>query len=62
MRRANPENLFIGAAPEAEMVIVKLKEAKEYLREYYFVDRDAGCYQENDLVAAVFICRRYKKS
>lgn len=49
---ANPENLFIGAAPEAEMVIVKLKEAKEYLREYYFVDRDAGCYQENDLVAA----------
>ena len=43
---ANPENLFIGAAPEAEMVIVKLKEAKEYLREYYFVDRDAGCYQE----------------
>ena len=45
---ANPENLFIGAAPEAEMVIVKLKEAKEYLREYYFVDRDARCYQEND--------------
>ena len=50
---ANPENLFIGAAPEAEMVIVKLKEAKEYLREYYFVDRDAGCYQENDLMMGI---------
>lgn len=58
---ANPENLFIGAAPEAEMVIVKLKEAKEYLREYYFVDRDAGCYQENDLVAAVFYLQKVQE-
>ena len=58
---ASPENLFIGAAPEAEMVIVKLKEAKEYLREYYFVDRDAGCYQENDLVAAVFYLQKVQE-
>ena len=35
-----------GAAPEAEMVIVKLKEAKEYLREYYFVDRDADAIRK----------------
>ena len=35
------------------MVIVKLKEAKEYLREYYFVDRDARCYQENDLMLLI---------
>ena len=58
---ASPENLFIGAAPEAEMVIVKLKQAKEYLREYYFVDRDAGCYQENDLVAAVFYLQKVQE-
>ena len=58
---ANPENLFIGAAPEAEMVIVKLKEAKEYLREYYFVDCDARCYQENDLVAAVFYLQKVQE-
>ena len=43
------------------MVIVKLKEAKEYLREYYFVDRDAGCYQENDLVAAVFYLQKVQE-
>ncbi len=58
---ANPENLFIGAAPEAEMVIVKLKEAKKYLREYYFVDCDARCYQENDLVAAVFYLQKVQE-
>ena len=58
---ANPENLFIVAAPEAEMVIVKLKEAKEYLREYYFVDCDARCYQENDLVAAVFYLQKVQE-
>ena len=58
---ANPENLFIGAAPEAEMVIVKLKEAKEYLREYYFVDCDARCYQENDLIAAVFYLQKVQE-
>ena len=58
---ANPENLFIGAAPEAEMVIVKLKQAQEYFREYYFIARDAGCYQENDLVAAVFYLQKVQE-
>ena len=62
MRRGKSGESVIGAAPEAEMVIVKLKEAKEYLREYYFVDCDAEMLSGNDLVAAVFICRRYKKS
>lgn len=58
---ANPENLFIGAAPEAEMVIVKLKEAKEYIREYYFIDADAHCYQENDILAAVFYLQKIQE-
>lgn len=58
---ANPENLFIGAAPGAEMVIVKLKEAKEYLREYYLIDRDAVCYQENDLLTAVFYLQKVQE-
>ena len=58
---ANPENLFIGAAPGAEMVIVRLKEAKEYLREYYLIDRDAACYQENDLLAAVFYLQKIQE-
>lgn len=34
---ADPQNDFIGAAPEAELLVVKLKEAKENLREFFFL-------------------------
>lgn len=41
---------FLGAAPEASIAMVKLKQAKDYLRDYYFIPRDAVCYQETDLM------------
>lgn len=44
---------FIGAAPEARLVVVKLKPAKQYLRNYYFVKDDSICYQENDIMFAI---------
>lgn len=44
---------FRGAAPQADIVMVKLKEAKNYLREYYLVADDAVAYQENDIMEAV---------
>ena len=50
----NVENRFLGAAPEATIAVVKLKEAKQYLRDFYFIDSDAVCYQENDIMAALF--------
>lgn len=50
----NAENLFLGAAPEADIVVVKLKEAKQYLRDFYYIDSDAVCYQENDIMSALF--------
>ncbi len=50
----NPENQFLGVAPEADIMVVKLKEAKKYLRNYYFINPDAVCYQENDIMAALF--------
>lgn len=49
----NIEAGFIGAAPLAELIVVKLKPAKNYLREYYFVRDDAICYQENDIMFAI---------
>lgn len=49
-----PEEGFLGAAPEADIVVVKLKEAKQYLRDFYFVKEDAPCYQENDIMAGLF--------
>ena len=42
---------FRGAAPLADIAVVKLKEAKAYLREYYLVDSQATVFQENDTVA-----------
>ena len=44
---------FIGAAPDAELVIVKLKQAKQYLRDYYFIPENTPCYQENDILTAL---------
>ena len=38
--REEPANDFIGAAPRCELVIVKLKEAKESLREFYYMKGD----------------------
>ena len=47
------ENDFVGAAPESQLVVVKLKEAKQNLREFYFYDEDTPIYQENDIMAGI---------
>jgi len=43
---------FSGAAPEAMLAVVKLKPAKQYLRDFYGVQDDAVVYQENDIMLA----------
>ncbi len=47
------ETGFVGAVPLSELLIVKLKPAKPYLREYYFIPEGEPAYQENDIMAAV---------
>lgn len=47
---ANVENRFLGAAPEASLAVVKLKPAKQYLRDFYLLDENVNCYQENDIM------------
>ena len=49
----NADNQFLGAAPEAQIVMVKLKSAKTYLKEFYLIDSDAPCYQENDIMLGI---------
>lgn len=44
---------FSGAAPGASLAIVKLKPAKQYLRDFYLIREDAVAYQENDIMMAV---------
>ncbi len=46
-------NDFVGAAPECELVIVKLKEAKQNLREFFYLSETEPIYQENDIMAGV---------
>ena len=41
---------FLGAAPESTIAVVKLKPAKQYLKDFYFIKEDAVCYQENDIM------------
>ena len=43
---------FRGAAPQADIAVVKLKEAKQYLRDYYLISEDAVVFQENDIMEA----------
>ena len=44
---------FTGYAPLAEIVMVKLKPAKKYLKEYYCVAQDTLCFQENDIALGI---------
>lgn len=47
------ENDFIGAAPEASIIAVKLKPAKNYLRDYYVLKEGSIAFQETDIFMAV---------
>lgn len=44
---------FVGAAPYADIAVVKLKPAKQYLRDFYYIPDDAVAYQENDILTAM---------
>lgn len=44
------EEEFCGAAPEAMLIIVKVKQAKKYLRELYLFPSEAELFQENDIM------------
>lgn len=51
-RLGNGLNYF-GAAPEADIVVVKLKDSKPYLRDFFMVPPGVPAYQENDIMLAV---------
>ena len=44
---------FSGAAPHADIAVVKLKQAKQYLRDFYFIPEGAAAYQENDIMLGI---------
>ena len=46
-------DVFTGMVPNAEILMVKVKEAKGYLREFYGISKEVACYQENDIMMGV---------
>lgn len=44
---------FSGAAPLAELIVVKLKKAKQVYRDYYGINGNVEAYQENDILLAI---------
>lgn len=50
---AFPLQNFTGAAPMADLAIVKLKPAKKYLRDYYLISEDTPAFQENDIMMGI---------
>ena len=50
---------YLGAAPEADIVVVKLKEAKEYLRRYYFVPEGVAAFEESDIMLGIAYANRF---
>ncbi len=54
----NLENQFQGAAPKATLGVVKLKEAKASLKEFYAIKESAVCYQETDIMQGLLYLHR----
>lgn len=50
------EENFEGVAPDSELVIVKLRQAKEYLRKFYVIPDGVTCFQENHIMWGVQYC------
>lgn len=44
---------FVGAVPYSELLVVKLKPAKQYLKDFFYIPESAVVYQENDIMTAV---------
>lgn len=49
----DPENSFTGVAPQSQLVVVKLKDAKQNLRRIFSVPEDVVCFQETDIILGI---------
>lgn len=45
-----PDNYFSGVAPDADLIVVKLKQAKPNIRNFFLIPDNVPCYQENDIM------------
>lgn len=48
--RSYAGNAYTGAAPDAVLAVVKLKQCKQYLRDYYLLPQNVEAYEEQDIM------------
>ncbi len=53
---------FLGAAPEAEIVVVKLRQAKQKLRDYYMVREGEPAFAEDDIMLGVKFAESFART
>lgn len=51
--RALPDQDFTGAAPGCYLGVVRLRQASQYLRDFFLIREDAEAYQENDIMMGI---------
>lgn len=54
-------NNFVGVAPESRIVVVKLKTAKKFLKNFFLIPEDVVAYQENDIMLGVKYLTTYAR-
>lgn len=53
---------FTGAAPDADILVIKLKECKQYLRDYYLLPDGVTAYQSTDIIMALEYADTFARS
>lgn len=53
---------YTGVAPDSSIVCVKLKGAKKYLRDFFYIKDEAVCFEESDIMTAAKFLRDYADS
>lgn len=60
--RMNGGSIFNGAAPDADILVIKLKECKKYLRDYYLIPKQVPAYQSTDIIMALEYADSFARS
>ena len=50
---------FSGVAPSAKLIVVRLKQAKTFLRDFYLIKKGVPAYSESDIIRAVAFVSDY---
>lgn len=44
-----------GVVPNTELVVVKLKQSKKFIREFWKIPEGPPCFQQNDIMFGIYL-------